>query len=84
MTGVFTVIGMATTAILTGIAVLVLGVLLLAAWNRALTRVSNHFFDKENVRRMRVAAVVSAIKEFKPHKIPAVWREAEELVEEND
>lgn len=84
MMEIFTIIGIFTVALILCIALVVSAVFLFAGWNRVLTRVSNHFFDKNNVRRMRIAAIVSAIKEFKPHKIPAVWREAKEMVEEND
>lgn len=84
MINIFTIIGILTVALIACVALVISAVFIFAGWNRVMTRLSNHFFDKNSVRRMRVAAILSAIREFKPHKIPAVWREAKEMVEESD
>lgn len=81
---VFTIIGMIVVGLLALALLLALSLLLLAAWKRGLRRASDHFYDESNVRRMRIAAILSALQCLKPHKIPAVWQEAAELVEESD
>ena len=83
MSGIFEIIGILTVAIVGVIAVLVLLPLGYALWTRAFGRASDYFFDKNSVWKMRVSATLSAISIFKFHKIPTVWVEAKELVEEN-
>lgn len=84
MSELFAIIGMLTVAVIGGTLALIAAALVYAFWTRAFGRMSDYFFDKDSVWKMRVAAILSAISVFKFHKIPAVWVEAKEMVEEND
>ena len=84
MMELFTIIGIFTVAFILCIILVVSAVFLFAGWGRVFGRMSDYFFDRNSVWKMRVSAILSAISVFKPHKIPAVWVEAKEMVEEND
>jgi len=84
MTEIFTIIGVMTVAVLSSVLLLVSAILLYAFWTKGFGRLSDYFFDRDNVWKMRASGVFAAISLFEFHKIPAVWSEAKELVNDND
>lgn len=84
MIDVFAIIGMLAVALVGGIVALAAGVLAYAGWIRALGRLSDHFYDENSVRRMRISGMILVVRKFKFRKAKAVWNEAKEMVEDTE
>jgi len=81
---IFTIIGIASTVVMVSIASIILLIVSYIVWERSLSRLSDYFYDKNNVTKMRISGILIAIKRVDFHKIPDVWDEAKEMVEENE